>query len=75
MVVICNILVSIAAMVILYSWTHWGIPEGLEQQSSKPAEVLKVLYKATVFAESGSTVNMRAEPDTNSNKVARVAIG
>lgn len=58
-----------------YSWTHWGIPEGLEQQSSKPAEVLKVLYKATVFAESGSTVNMRAEPDTNSNKVARVAIG
>ena len=56
-----------------YKWTHWGIPAGLEQTST--TEVIKVLYKATVTASTGSTVNMREEPDSSSNRIAKVAVG
>ena len=61
-----------------YKWTHWGIPAGLEQSSAtkiNPPEVFKVLYTATVIASSGSTVNMRSEPNTLSDRVAKVGVG
>ena len=38
-------------------------------------EVIKVLYKATVYAESGSSVRMRAHPNTNAEVIKNVPLG
>ena len=56
-----------------YKWSHWGIPKGLEDQNND--EVIKVLYKATVYAESGSSVRMRAQPNTNAEVIKNVPLG
>ena len=56
-----------------YKWSHWGIPKGLEDQNNN--EVIKVLYKATVYAESGSSVRMRAQPNTNAEVIKNVPLG
>lgn len=64
-----------------YPWTHWGIPDGLyskkelaEEKPAIPQEVLKVLYKARVVAESGSTVRMRSEASSASSTLAKVPL-
>ena len=54
-----------------YKWSHWGIPEGLYEES----EVLPVLYEAKVIASSGSTVNMREKASTSSNRIRAIKIG
>lgn len=58
-----------------YPWTHWGIPAGLEHNNNNNVEVIKVLYKATVTASSGSTVNLREEPSSAGARIGKVAIG
>lgn len=66
-----------------YPWTHWGIPKGLYTEkeladASTPAipqEVLKVLYKAKVIAESGSTVRMRSAASGSASTVVKVPVG
>lgn len=57
-----------------YPWTHFGIPVGLYEEN-KPSEVYKVLYKAKVFAESGSTVRMRAAASSSARVVKEIPIG
>jgi len=63
-----------------YKWTHWGIPAGLyigneEETPQQDIEVIDVLYKATVIASSGSTVNMRTEPSASADRVSKIAVG
>ena len=65
-----------------YPWTHWGIPDGLyskkelaEEKPATPQEVLKVLYKAKVVAESGSTVRMRSAASGSASTVKKVPVG
>lgn len=65
-----------------YPWTHWGIPKGLYSTSelinnntTTPQEVLKVLYKAEVIAESGSTVRLREYASSSANTVVKVPVG
>ena len=65
-----------------YPWTHWGIPDGLynekelaEEKPATPQEVLKVLYKAKVIAESGSTVRMRSAASSSASTVKKVPVG
>ena len=53
-------------------WTDWAIPIGLYDST---IEVINVAYKAKVTriaGASGSTVNMRAEPSTNSNVITTI---
>lgn len=59
-----------------YKWTHWGIPDGLydNEDITENAEVINVLYKATVTASSGSTVNLRSEPSSGSERIAKIAL-
>lgn len=59
-----------------YPWTDWGIPAGLyDNSSNNKQEVIKVMYQATVIADSGSSVNMRAKASTAGAKLAAVPIG
>ena len=57
-----------------YPWTHFGIPEGLYDEQ-KPSEVYKVLYQAKVYAESGSTVRMRATASSSARIIKEIPIG
>lgn len=66
-----------------YPWTHWGIPKGLYTESElnttttttpTKQEVLIVLYKAKVIAESGSTVRMRSEPSSSATTLEKVPV-
>lgn len=57
-----------------YPWTHFGIPVGLYEES-KPSEVYKVLYQAKVYAESGSTVRMRATASSSARVIKEIPIG
>lgn len=57
-----------------YPWTHFGIPEGLYDEQ-KPSEVYKVLYQAKVYAESGSTVRMRATASSSARVIKEIPIG
>lgn len=57
-----------------YPWTHFGIPEGLYEEQ-KPSEVYKVLYQAKVYAESGSTVRMRATASSSARVIKEIPIG
>lgn len=52
-----------------YKATHYAIPKGLYDGGDTPVE------KASVYAEKGSTVNMRAKASLLSTIVARVPIG
>ena len=65
-----------------YKWTHWGIPKGLYTEKELSGtitptqqEVLKVLYKAKVVAESGSTVRMRESANSSAETIEKVPIG
>lgn len=64
-----------------YSWTHWGVPVGLLTQSelnstsSTTQEVISIMYKATVIADSGSNVRMRASASTAATTVTKVNLG
>lgn len=57
-----------------YPWTHFGIPVGLYEEN-KPSEVYKVLYQAKVYAESGSTVRMRATASSSARVIKEIPIG
>ena len=57
-----------------YPWTHFGIPEGLYDEQ-KPSEVYKVLYQAKVYAESGSTVRMRATASSSARVIKEIPVG
>lgn len=54
-----------------YAWTHWASP--WVDGSQEGGESMEELYKATVTAASGSTVNLRSAPD--GALVTRVPIG
>lgn len=54
-----------------HAWTHWASLWKLDNSLSVPAPA--VIAKARVWAQSGSTVNARAEP--GGKVIARVAIG
>ena len=54
-----------------YPWTHWARPVWPDEK--EVTEVDEVLYKATVTAPSGNTVNVRLVPD--GEIVDRLAIG
>lgn len=54
-----------------YKWSHWGIPEGLYEES----EVLPVLYEAKVIASSGSTVNMRDGASVSAKLIRAIRLG
>ena len=54
-----------------YPWTHWARPVWPEKKGM--SEMDEVLYKATVTAPSGNTVNVRLVPD--GDIVDRLAIG
>lgn len=59
-----------------YAWTHWATPWEAQNDTGEEdneAVALNVLYKATVTATSGATVNMRSEP--NGMILKRVSIG
>lgn len=63
-----------------YKWTHWGIPKGLYTNTTSTttnttSEVLSVLYKAIVTADTGKTVNMRNNPSRAADVVAQVPLG
>ena len=50
-----------------YAWTHWARPKWPDTQDAPCEEkeelnTMEVLYKATVHAQNGKTVNMRKEP-------------
>lgn len=53
-----------------YKATHYAIPKGLYDGGELP-----VIGQATVYAETGKTVNLRAKPSTASTVIARVPIG
>ena len=54
-----------------YKRSHWGIPEGLYEES----EVLPVLYEAKVIASSGSTVNMRDGASVSAKLIRAIRLG
>lgn len=60
-----------------YGWTHWAIPKGLydNYEKTEPEEVLPVLYQATVTANTGNTVRMRAEATTDSSVLKTIKLG
>lgn len=62
-----------------YKWTHWGIPKGLyatnTKQETTTQEVLKVLYKAKVIANSGSTVRLRESMSSTAKTIAKIPVG
>lgn len=48
-----------------YAWTHWARPkwpDGQRKPEKEELNEMEVLYTAKVYAQSGSTVNMRSEP-------------
>ena len=47
-----------------HAWTHWARPKWPDGQTETEQEVesMDVLYEAKVYAQKGSTVNMRKEP-------------
>lgn len=59
-----------------YAWTHWARPKWPDDQSESEQEELEemdALYTAKVYAQNGSTVNMRTEP--GGSVLERVPIG
>ena len=64
-----------------YSWTHYGIPEGFygpgdlnPTEPSEPSTPTSFPFKGRVHATSGSTVNLRKEPTTNSKILKQVKL-
>ena len=59
-----------------YAWTHWAMPKGLyDDYKSEPEEVLPVIYQATVTANSGNTVRMRAGADSGAAVLKAIKLG
>lgn len=62
-----------------YKWTHYVLPKlpdnNLPTNQPTEQEVFTVLYKATVTASSGSSVNMRSSASKGASKIAMVPIG
>lgn len=59
-----------------YAWTHWAMPKGLyDNYNSEPEEVLPVIYQATVTANSGNTVRMRAGADSGAAVLKAIKLG
>lgn len=54
-----------------YAWTHYAIPEKWLEEKEGGGSVQKM----EVTAESGGTVNMRANPDKSGSIVAKVPLG
>ena len=55
-----------------YNATHYGLPKGLYDGGGGGG---KTVEKATVHADSGSTVNLRSSASTSASIVARVPVG
>lgn len=67
-----------------YSWTHWGVPVGLLTTSelndstttnTNLEEMISVSYQATVIADSGSNVRMRASASTAATTITKINLG
>ena len=59
-----------------YAWSDWATPWGDPDGTTKEEdETMDVLYRATVTAASGRTVNLRAAASTGSARLASVPVG